>query len=93
MSLEIVTIPCRTDNYAYLLRDSVKGETAVVDVPEAAPVLAALRERGWNLDLILITHHHGDHVDGVEDVRKATGAWPARWPKATRSRWAAASPK
>jgi len=74
MSLEIVTIPCRTDNYAYLLRDSVKGETAVVDVPEAAPVLAALRERDWNLDLILITHHHADHVDGVEEVRKATGA-------------------
>lgn len=74
MSLEIVTIPCRSDNYAYLLRDSVKGETAVVDVPEAAPILAALRARGWGLDLILITHHHHDHVDGVEEVRKATGA-------------------
>ncbi|MSU89647.1 hydroxyacylglutathione hydrolase [Rhodobacteraceae bacterium 2CG4] len=74
MSLETVTIPCRSDNYAYLLRDGVKGETAVVDVPEAAPILAALRQRDWGLDLILITHHHADHVDGTEEVRKATGA-------------------
>jgi hydroxyacylglutathione hydrolase len=71
---EIVTIPCRTDNYAFLLHDPATGATAVVDVPEAASIKAALAARGWTLTDILITHHHGDHVEGVEALRKATGA-------------------
>ncbi len=77
---EIVTVPCLRDNYAFLLHDPVTGATAVVDVPEAAPIEAALAERGWRLSDILITHHHADHIDGVEALRKATGAkvWGAR---------------
>ena len=39
MPLEILTIPCLTDNYAYAVHDADSGETAVVDIPEAAPVL------------------------------------------------------
>jgi hydroxyacylglutathione hydrolase len=74
MALELVTIPCLADNYAYLVHDAESGQTAVVDVPEAAPVLAALAERGWTLSDILITHHHWDHIDGVAAVRAATGA-------------------
>ena len=74
MPLEIVVVPCRSDNYAYLLRDEDTGVVALVDAPEAAPISAALEARGWGLDLILITHHHGDHVDGVEALRARTGA-------------------
>lgn len=74
MTLHLVTIPCLTDNFAYLLHDAATGETAVVDVPDAAPILAALRERGWSLHQILITHHHDDHIQGVEELRAATGA-------------------
>ncbi len=69
MPLEIVTIPCLTDNYAYLLRDSATGEVALVDAPEDAPIRAALAARGWKLGQILITHHHADHIDGVETLR------------------------
>ena len=39
MPLELVTIPCRTDNYAFLIHDSANGATALIDVPEAAPIL------------------------------------------------------
>ncbi|AZL59715.1 hydroxyacylglutathione hydrolase [Tabrizicola piscis] len=74
MSLELVTIPCRTDNYAYLVHDAASGQTAVIDVPDAAPILAALKSRGWQLSDILITHHHDDHISGVETLRAATGA-------------------
>jgi hydroxyacylglutathione hydrolase len=74
MTLEIVTIPCRQDNYAYLLRDDATGTVGLVDAPEAAPIRAALEARDWALSLILITHHHGDHVEGVEALRTATGA-------------------
>ncbi len=74
MPAEILTIPCLADNYAYLLHDPETGETALVDAPESGPVLAALGERGWRLGQIFLTHHHWDHVDGVEALRKATGA-------------------
>lgn len=79
-SLELVTLPCLTDNYAYLLHDPVTGATGVVDVPEAAPVLAELDRRGWRLGDILLTHHHDDHIAGVETLRAATGArvWGAK---------------
>jgi len=46
---------------------------AVCDPGEAAPVAAAVDEAGGRLDLILLTHHHGDHVGGVMALR-ATGA-------------------
>lgn len=74
MPLELVTIPCLQDNYAYLLHDAASGETALVDVPEAPPILNALAARGWRLDRIFITHHHADHIDGVPALVAATGA-------------------
>ncbi len=74
MTLTLVTIPCLKDNYAYLIHDPVSGETACVDVPEAAPILTELSARDWRLTDILITHHHSDHIDGVAELRAATGA-------------------
>ena len=74
MPLEIVTVPCLKDNYAYLAHDPATEATAVIDVPEALPILNALRSRGWRASHILITHHHGDHIDGVETLATATGA-------------------
>ncbi|MBE9476907.1 MAG: hydroxyacylglutathione hydrolase, partial [Proteobacteria bacterium] len=66
--------PCLADNYAYLIRESDTGQVAVVDVPEAAPILGALKDLDWPLHQILITHHHFDHIEGLEELRKATGA-------------------
>ncbi|MEM7642283.1 MAG: hydroxyacylglutathione hydrolase [Pseudomonadota bacterium] len=68
----LVTIPCLKDNYAFLFRSG--DRVAVVDVPEAPPILAALKARDWTLTDILLTHHHWDHVDGVADLVAATGA-------------------
>ena len=67
MSFEIVTVPCRTDNYAFLVHGN--GKTALVDVPEAGPIARVLSDRGWSLDEIWITHHHNDHIDGLEELR------------------------
>jgi hydroxyacylglutathione hydrolase len=71
---EIVTIPCRADNYAYLVRDRASGKVALVDAPSVEPIEAALEARGWGLDQIWITHHHGDHIEGVDALRNHHGA-------------------
>ncbi len=72
MPLELVTIPCLTDNYAYLLHDKASGHTTLVDAPETAPILNALAARDWRLDQILLTHHHSDHIQGVAELVAAT---------------------
>ncbi|MEM0943281.1 MAG: hydroxyacylglutathione hydrolase [Pseudomonadota bacterium] len=74
MPVEIVTLPARSDNYAYLLRDSATGQVAAIDAPEERAITRALSERGWGLDQIWITHHHGDHVEAVEPLRAQYGA-------------------
>lgn len=73
MPLEVVVVPCRSDNYAYLLRDAVSGRVGLVDAPEAAPIVDALEARGWGLNLVLLTHHHDDHVAGVGELRTRFG--------------------
>ncbi|MCL3881380.1 hydroxyacylglutathione hydrolase [Marivita sp. GX14005] len=79
MPLELVTIPALSDNYTFLLHDETSGDTACIDVPEADPVLNALSKRGWTLTDIWLTHHHHDHIGGVDDLldrfdAKITGA-------------------
>ena len=68
--LETKLIPCRSDNYAVLAHDKEASLTFLVDVPEAAAVKSALKETGWTLTHILITHHHFDHVEGLAEIKK-----------------------
>lgn len=75
MALELVTVPCLADNYAFLIHDAASGETALVDAPEAAPVQAALAARGWRIDHLLITHFHDDHVQAVPALRDGAQVW------------------
>jgi hydroxyacylglutathione hydrolase len=62
-------IPILSDNYAWLLRCSITGITAIVDPAEEAPIVAAIEDHGGRLDMILITHHHEDHIAAVAPIR------------------------
>jgi hydroxyacylglutathione hydrolase len=62
--MQLRIVPCLADNYAFLLLGDRVG--IVVDPSESAPVLKALEHR--NLVAILLTHHHHDHVGGVDDL-------------------------
>jgi hydroxyacylglutathione hydrolase len=64
--LNILPIPAFDDNYIWLLHN---GQTAVVvDPGDAKPVIAILKQLNLTLSAILITHHHGDHIDGIASL-------------------------
>ncbi|MBN2196169.1 MAG: hydroxyacylglutathione hydrolase [Polyangiaceae bacterium] len=69
--MEVVIVPYAADNYAYLARRESAREAVVVDAGEAAPVLAAVDSFGLELRAVLSTHHHGDHVGGNAELRRA----------------------
>ncbi len=64
--MRVVPVPCLSDNYAYLVIDGASA--AVVDPSEAAPVLAAFAREGITPTAIWLTHHHMDHIGGVEGI-------------------------
>ncbi|AOE60980.1 hydroxyacylglutathione hydrolase [Pseudomonas corrugata] len=73
--IQISALPAFTDNYIWLLQDHSSRRCAVVDPGDAAPVQAWLDAHpAWVLSDILITHHHHDHVGGVQALKNATNA-------------------
>ncbi len=68
--LTIEPIPAYDDNYIWLVTAAGK-EAFVVDPGDAAPVLDTLGSRGLELTGILVTHHHFDHVGGLQALREA----------------------
>ena len=72
-TLDIVRIPVLNDNYVWLMREPQSGAVGVVDPAVAGPVLAEAEKRRWKITHILNTHHHGDHVGGNLEIKKATG--------------------
>lgn len=73
--LQIEALPAFTDNYIWMLQDVDRRLCAAVDPGDAGPVQAWLDARpDWRLTDILITHHHQDHVGGVDQLKRRYGA-------------------
>jgi hydroxyacylglutathione hydrolase len=68
-TLHLKPIPALSDNYIWLLHDDL-GNALVVDPGQAEPVLAELSRQQLELRAILLTHHHPDHIGGVETLVK-----------------------
>lgn len=64
--MNIIPLPALRDNYIWLVHDG--QHAAVVDPGDAGPVLAYLDRHGLELTAILITHHHADHVGGLQTL-------------------------
>ena len=73
MAAEIRIFTCLNDNFGYLIHDVETKATASIDAPEAGPIMKVLEQEGWRLTDILITHHHGDHVGGVAQLKQKYG--------------------
>jgi hydroxyacylglutathione hydrolase len=67
------TFRCLSDNHGILVHDPDTKATFCVDAPDAATIIAALDEKGWTLTHVLATHEHGDHVDGIPDLKERYG--------------------
>ncbi len=72
-NLEFHQFTCLDDNFGVLIHDPDSGDTASLDAPEAKKVRDALTDTGWNLTHILVTHHHGDHIQGIPELKDAFG--------------------
>jgi hydroxyacylglutathione hydrolase len=65
--MNLLALPAFADNYIWMLHDGRLA--AVVDPGDDAPVQEALDRLGLELAAILVTHHHADHVGGVDALR------------------------
>lgn len=68
----VAGIPALRDNRIWCL--SRHGEAVLVDPGHAAPALAYLNDQALTPVAALVTHHHHDHVGGLEELL-------ARWPE------------
>jgi hydroxyacylglutathione hydrolase len=65
--MELVALPAFADNYIWMWHDGARA--LVVDPGDAAVVVRALEAGHLQLAAILVTHHHADHVGGVDALR------------------------
>ncbi len=68
--IKIEAIPILQDNYVWAIHNGEKA--IVVDPGEAGPILTWLKNTDVNLEAILITHHHHDHVGGINGLIEGT---------------------
>ncbi|MCB1475097.1 MAG: hydroxyacylglutathione hydrolase [Rhodobiaceae bacterium] len=71
--LDIHLFPALDDNYGVLIHDAGANVTASIDAPDAKTVEKALRDTGWSLTHILVTHHHADHTQGITALKSTYG--------------------
>lgn len=66
--LKVLTLPARSDNYTFLVLNENKNSAILVDSADHSVVLKALKALHLNLECVLLTHHHFDHVDGLDVI-------------------------
>ena len=76
----VLHVPAFEDNYIWLVRGTSTRQVVLVDPGDAQPVLEALQHMNLSPTAILCTHHHGDHVGGVQDLVRSYPDLPVYGP-------------
>jgi hydroxyacylglutathione hydrolase len=71
--MQIERIPTLRDNYTYLVIDPATREAAVIDAPEAEPVVRRVEILGARVTKVLSTHHHPDHSMANPELARRFG--------------------
>jgi hydroxyacylglutathione hydrolase len=66
--IQITRLHAFTDNYLWLIHN--RKEAIVVDPGNAEIIISELEQQGLSLSAILVTHHHSDHIGGLEKLIK-----------------------
>ena len=65
--MKVETIPCHFDNFAYLLICEESGKAVIIDPAEYYPISQVIKKLEVELVAIYCTHHHADHIGGLEE--------------------------
>lgn len=65
-------IPAFSDNYLWLVDNGYSA--FAIDPGDAQPIIDILKQYSLSLESILTTHHHPDHIGGVNELVALTGA-------------------
>jgi hydroxyacylglutathione hydrolase len=69
------------DNYIWTITVPGSRHAAIVDPGDASPVIRELNAQGLTLSAILITHHHADHVGGIQSLLRRYPNLPVFGPR------------
>ena len=72
--MKVEIIQCLKDNYSYLIIDEKNKTACVIDPSEAKPIIDYLNKHHIQLNYILNTHHHYDHVGGNKELKNKYNA-------------------
>ena len=72
--MQITSVPCLSDNYAYILINNNSKTVGVIDPSESLPIISFLNKKNLKLNYILNTHHHFDHIGGNLELKKLYNA-------------------
>lgn len=79
--MNINPVQAFSDNYIWVIDNGTDG--IIVDPGEAQDVLAYIEEKHLNLEAIILTHKHDDHIGGVSEVLAKYPDTPVYGPKET----------
>lgn len=68
--LKVFSIPILSDNYVHVLANLKTRECVLIDPGQSAPVQNFLLKENLHPQVILLTHHHWDHIGGAQELKK-----------------------